>query len=83
MYTPNGLKTRMPPLPETQALQESLRPLPRRGLKDATAKTHEKAVVCPGTQCADPAHHRSDGARPGAPPKLSTTVGQAKEQSSY
>ena len=62
------------PLPESQTLQETLRPYPRRSLEDAASTAHPKAVVCPGIQCADPAHPRGGRARPGAPPKPGTTI---------
>lgn len=74
MSTPHGLRNWVPRLPESQAVHGPLRPYPRRSLEDAANKTHQKAVVGPGTQCADPAHHRGVGARPGAPPKLGTII---------
>ena len=74
MGTPSGLNTRVPPLPESQAFQEPLSVHPRRSLEDAAHETHLKAVVCPGTQCADPAHPRGGGTRPGAPPELGTAI---------
>lgn len=69
-----GLNNGVRGLSGSQALREPLRPHPGRSHEDAAKKAHQKAVVYPGTQCADPAHHRGGGARPGAPPKLGTII---------